>query len=87
MSIHLESTEQDLIGHCSVCGHIAELFGLPGRTGKSCLACSADVATTLLLTTEIDAATLAGQNTGALIAELGEISNRVLSRAQSASRG
>lgn len=84
MSIHLESIEQDLIGHCSICGRIAELFELPGRTGKSCLACSADLATTLLLTTEIDAATLAGQNANPLISELAEISNRVLSRAQSA---
>ena len=84
MSIPLESVQQDLIGHCSICGHIAELFELPGRTGKSCLACSADLATTILLTTEIDAATLAGRDTRALVSEFAEISSRVLSRAQSA---
>ena len=84
MSTHLESTDQDLIGHCSVCGHIAELFDLPGRTDKCCLACSADLATTILLTTEIDAATLAGRNTRALISEFAEVSSRVLNRAQSA---
>ena len=84
MSIPLESVDQNLIGHCSVCGHIAELFELPGRMDKCCLACSADLATTLLLTTEIDAATLAGQNTKALVSEFAEVSSRVLHRAQSA---
>jgi len=84
VSIPLESVDQNLIGHCSVCGHIAELFELPGRMDKCCLACSADLATTLLLTTEIDAATLAGQNTKALVSEFAEVSSRVLHRAQSA---
>ena len=84
MSIPLESVEQNLIGSCSICGRIQELFDLPGRTDTCCLACSADLATTLLLTTEIDAATLAGQNTRALVSEFTEISSRVLSRAQSA---
>jgi hypothetical protein len=84
VSIPLESVHQDLIGHCSVCGHIAELFELPGRIDKCCLACSADLATTILLTTEIDAATLAGRNTRALVSEFAEISSRVLHRAQSA---
>jgi hypothetical protein len=84
VSIPLESFEQDLIGHCSVCGHIAELFELPGRIDKCCLACSADLATTILLTTEIDAATVAGRNTRALVSEFAEISSRVLHRAQSA---
>jgi hypothetical protein len=83
MSIPLENTDHDLIGHCSVCGRIAELFELPERIGKCCLACSADLATTILLTTEIDAATLAGRNTRALASEFAEISSRVLSRAQS----
>jgi hypothetical protein len=67
-----------------VCGRIAELFELPGRIDKCCLACSADLATTILLTTEIDAATLAGRNTRALVSEFAEISSRVLHRAQSA---
>jgi hypothetical protein len=84
VSIHLDSVDQDLIGYCSVCGRIAELFELPGRTDKCCLACSADLATTILLTTEIDAATLAGRNTNALVSEFAEISSRVLHRAQSA---
>jgi hypothetical protein len=69
---------------CCVCGHRAELFDLPGRTGKYCLECSADVATSMLLTTEIDSATLAGQDTGDLIAEFSELSTRLLERAQSA---
>ena len=84
MSIHLESVDQDLIGYCSVCGRIAELFELPGRIDKCCLACSADLATTILLTTEIDASTLAGRSTNALVSEFAEISSRVLHRAQSA---
>ena len=67
-----------------MCGRIAELFDLPGRTDTCCLACSADLATTILLTTEIDAATLAGRNTGALVSEFREISSRLLGRAQSA---
>ena len=67
-----------------MCGRIAELFDLPGRTDTCCLACSADLATTILLTTEIDAATLAGRNTSALVSEFREISSRVLGRAQSA---
>ena len=69
---------------CSVCGRCAELFDLPGRTERYCLGCSADVATSMLLTTEIDAATLAGQPAGALNAEFAELSNRLLARAQSA---
>jgi hypothetical protein len=83
MSIPLENTDHDLIGRCSVCGRIAELFERPGRIDECCLACSADLATTILLTTEIDAATLAGRNTRALVYEFAEISSRVLSRAQS----
>jgi len=84
VSIPLESVDKNLIGSCSMCGRIAELFDLPGRTDTYCLACSADLATSILLTTEIDAATLAGQNTRTLVSEFAEISSRVLSRAQSA---
>jgi hypothetical protein len=69
---------------CCVCGHRAELFELPEKTGKYCLECSADVATSILLTTEIDAATLAGQNAENLIAEFSQLSTRLLERAQSA---
>ena len=80
----MEMTEQALVGHCSVCGRAAELLELPGRTDKFCLSCSADLATVVLLGTEIDAATVAGRNTAALVAEFEEISSRMLGRAQSA---
>jgi hypothetical protein len=79
--------EQDLIGHCSLCGRVQELFELPGTTEKSCLECSADWATTALLETEIDAATLAGRDTNTLVSEFTEVSSRLLSRAQSAEMG
>ena len=79
-----KGTEQDLVGQCSVCGLVAESFELPGRTEKYCRACSADVATAILLTTEIDAATLAGRSTNAMVCEFVDISHRMLDRAQSA---
>jgi hypothetical protein len=82
-----KGTEQDSIAQCSVCGRIAELFDLPGRTEKYCLECSADLATAMLLSTEIDAATLAGRSTKALVSEFGEISSRMLERSQSAEPG
>jgi hypothetical protein len=75
--------EEPSIVQCSVCGRRTELHELPGRTEKYCLECSADVATSILLTTEIDAATMAGQQTGVLLAEFVELSNRLLERAQS----
>jgi hypothetical protein len=81
------SVKQDLIGHCSVCGRVEELFDLPGRTEKYCLECSADLATAMLLTTEIDAATLAGNSAEALVSEFSEISTRLLDRSQSAELG
>jgi hypothetical protein len=80
----METTEQDLIGQCSVCGRVTELLELPGKTDKFCLACSADLATVILLGTEIDAGTMAGRNTDALVSEFDEISTRMLARAQSA---
>jgi hypothetical protein len=80
----METIEQDLIGHCSVCGRVAELLDLPGRTDKFCLPCSADLATVILLGTEIDAATVTGRTTDALVSEFNEISTRMLGRAQSA---
>jgi hypothetical protein len=80
----MEMTEQALSGHCSVCGRVTELLELPGKIEKFCLSCSADLATVLLLGTEIDAATVAGRNSDALVSEFNEISNRMLSRAQSA---
>lgn len=82
-----KGTEFDLSGRCSVCGHCGEIFDLPGRFEKYCLECSADVAAIILLTTEIDAATLSGANTNDLIFEFTLISNRILDRAQSAELG
>jgi hypothetical protein len=84
MSSGPKGCEEPFSLQCCVCGQRAELFDLPGRTGKYCLECSADVATSILLTTEIDAATLAGQEAGNLIAEISQLSKRLLERAQSA---
>jgi len=82
-----KGTEQGSVEHCSVCGRVEELFELPGRTETYCLECSADVATAILLTTEIDAATMAGRSTNALVSEFAEISCRMLERSQSAEMG
>ena len=82
-----KGSEQDLSGQCSVCGHRGELFDLPGRFEKYCLGCSADVAAVILLTTEIDAATLAGRSTSELVTEYTCIHIRMLCRAQSAELG
>jgi hypothetical protein len=87
MSTGPKGTEQDSITQCSVCGRIQPLFELPGRTEKCCLECSADLATAILLSTEIDAATLAGRSTSALASEFFEISSRLLERSQSAELG
>jgi len=84
---NLEAIDPDSIGRCSVCGCVTELVELPGRTDKFCLECSGDVATAILLTTEIDAATLSGGNTDVLASEFAEISSRMLERAQSAQWG
>jgi hypothetical protein len=78
-----QGSEERSSACCSVCGHRTELFELPGRPEKYCLECSADVATSMLLTTEIDAATLAGQGAHHLIAEFSQLSARLLERAQS----
>jgi len=80
----LEDVGDISVGHCSVCGHLRELFELSGKTKKFCLECSADVATASLLICEIDAATLAGRDADVLVAECSEISVRILERAQSA---
>jgi len=84
VSFKMETSEQDLIGQCSVCGCVAELLELPGRADKFCLSCSADLTTVLLLGTEIDAATVAERSTDALVSEFNEISTRMLGRTQSA---
>jgi hypothetical protein len=79
-----KGSEEPCILQCSVCGRRTELFELPGKTEKYCLECSADVATSILLTTEIDAATLAGQHTEGLVMEFAQLSHRLLERAQTA---
>jgi hypothetical protein len=79
--------EEDLSSQCSVCGRVEELFELPGRSERYCFGCSADIATTSLLVTEIDAATLAGQNTSLLIFEYEQVGARLLGRSQSAELG
>jgi len=65
-------------------GDRKELFELPGRSGKYCLECNADVASSILLTTEIDAVTMSGQESEGLVAEFAQLSRRLLERAQSA---
>ena len=65
---------------CDVCNRPTELFELPGKTEKYCLECSADVATSILLTTEIDAATMTGEETAGLAAEFVQSKRRLLER-------
>jgi len=84
MSVNSDGVSESSVGHCSVCGHLAELVQLPGTIEKYCFECSADVATASLLICEIDAATLAGKDADVLVAECSEISGRILERAQSA---
>jgi hypothetical protein len=79
-----ETEEGPATGPCSLCGRRTKLFNLPGRCEKYCLACSADVATSILLTTEIDEAVMHGQCAEALVAEFAQLSSRLLTRAQSA---
>jgi hypothetical protein len=79
--------ESDLSSWCSVCGRAEELFELPGRTEKYCLGCSVDVATATLLSAEIDAATLAGQNVSLLVSEFEQFGARILARSQSEELG
>jgi hypothetical protein len=57
---------------------------LPGISEKYCLECSADVATSILLKTEINAAWLSGQRYENLAAELAQLGRQMLERAQSA---
>jgi hypothetical protein len=84
MSSGPKGSEQACTLPCGVCGRQAELVSLPGRSEKCCLDCSTDIATSILLTTEIHAATVWGQETGRLVAELAQLSKRLLERAQSA---
>ncbi|MGA2429115.1 MAG: hypothetical protein ABSH13_11515 [Candidatus Acidiferrum sp.] len=83
----LKGSERDSIGPCSVCGRVDELFELPGRIENYCLQCSADLATSMLLKTEIDEATAAGRSIEALECEFREVSSRMLGRSQSAEIG
>jgi hypothetical protein len=78
MSCGPKGGEESSILQCSVCGR------RKGKNEKYCLECSADVASSILLTTEIDAATMSGQETEGLVAEFAQLSRRLLERAQSA---
>jgi hypothetical protein len=80
-------TEEESVAKCSICGRIEASFHLPGTTEKFCWGCSADFATIIVLTTEIDSATLAGVSTDDLQSELCDISRRMLDRSQSAELG
>jgi hypothetical protein len=84
MSCGPKGSEEVSVLQCSVCGRRTKLVQLPGRSEKYCWECSADVATSILLATEIDAATMSGQETEALVAEFVQLSKRLLNRAQSA---
>jgi hypothetical protein len=79
--------ELNVAGQCGVCGRVRDLFELPGRPEKFCLACSADLATAVQLSTEISVATRAGTSVDALESEFSEISRRMLERSQSADLG
>jgi hypothetical protein len=71
-----------LRGKCSICGVYTDLSELPGRQDKYCFECSADVATSILLTTEIDAANKTGEETAVLVSEFLQVGRRMLARAQ-----
>jgi hypothetical protein len=83
MSCGPKGSEADPAPQCSICGHRSDLVELPGMTEKYCSECSADVATSILLKTEINAAWLAGQHYENLAAELAQLGQRLLARAQS----
>jgi hypothetical protein len=70
------------VGECIICGVRTELYGLPRVEGDYCLECSADIGTSLLLRTEIDAATMAGQRTDLLMAEFTSLTDQLVKRAQ-----
>jgi hypothetical protein len=82
-----KGTEEELVSQCSICGRTGALFDLPGTTEKFCWGCSADFATIIVLTTEIDSATLAGVSTDDLRSELCDTSRRMLDRSQSTELG
>jgi hypothetical protein len=67
-------------GRCGFCDGTTELFILPGRFERHCFPCSADVATTILLSTEINAGRLQGWHVCALECALAEVNERMLAR-------
>ena len=77
-----KGSEEPCTLRCGVCGRCTELFELPGRGERYCWECSADVATSILLIEEIDAATMAGRETESLVREFSQLSCRLLERAQ-----
>ena len=87
MPVQGKGSEQDPVGHCSVCGISEELFEAPDRKGRCCLSCGADLAMVALLTAEIDAATFGGRYAESLIEELNVLTARMLARSQSADSG
>jgi len=82
-----KGTEEELISQCTICGRTEALFELPGTSEKFCWGCSADFGAIIVLTTEIDSTTLAGDSTDDLRSELCDISRRMLDRSQSAELG
>jgi len=78
-----KGSENEPAPQCSICGHQADLVELPGTDAKYCEECSADVATSILLKTEINAAWLSGQRYENLATELAQLGQRILERAQS----
>lgn len=84
MSCGPKGSEGEPAPQCSVCGHRSELVELPGMNEKYCSECSADVATSILLKTEINAAWLSGRHYEELAAELAQVGRQMLERAQSA---
>jgi hypothetical protein len=84
MGEHLQGVARQAARACEMCGRAEEFFELPGRPEQLCSACSADIAAAIVLRTEIDSATLAGQNANALVMEFAALSRELLARAQSA---
>jgi len=67
---------------CNGCARLRELFELPGRGERYCFECSADVATVILLSTEIDQSRRAGEDARALESEVAALASRMLSRSR-----
>jgi hypothetical protein len=78
-----KGTEEGAVERCSICGREHASFEFPGTTEKFCSRCSADCATIVLLTAEIDSATLDGGCVDELRSELSAISRQILERSQS----